>query len=259
MGTSNLCTVSLYAWVSIVSLPIPAPMSALATVMPPGAPGHPQAAVEEERRRWARELHDDTLQNLAALRLSLCAARRAGQMETMGAAVDDAIVQLQREIVNLRSLITDLRPAALDELGMEVAITSLAQRATRHGLEVDVSIELAPRCDPDPIGRRFELDTAIYRIVQEALTNASKHGRAKRASVEIRETGQAVHIVIRDDGDGFDPTAASMGFGLLGMRERVELFDGKLAVRSVPGRGSAIRATLLTAPRSGPAPAAARI
>ena len=199
-----------------------------------GAHGHLQAAVEDERRRWARELHDDTLQNLAALRLALCAARRTNRMESLGDAVDDAIVQLQHEIVNLRSLITDLRPAALDELGLEVAITSLAQRAMRHGLDVDVSVELAARPDPDRIGRRFEIDTAIYRIVQEALTNAHKHGQAKRASVEIRDTGQSVRIVIRDDGSGFDPAAASTGFGLRGMRERVELFDGALdrALRS---------------------------
>ncbi|MGH2855426.1 MAG: sensor histidine kinase, partial [Solirubrobacteraceae bacterium] len=88
-----------------------------------------------------------------------------------------------------------------------------------------------------------ELETALYRIVQEALTNAVKHGGARRAVVEIREEGETVHLEIRDDGGGFDPTAETDGFGLLGMHERVELLDGTLHVDSTPGSGTAVRAS----------------
>ena len=138
------------------------------------AAGHAWTAVEQERRRWARELHDETLQNLAGLLIRLSSARRGRRDEVLTAAVDETIPGLQQEIANLRGLITDLRPAALDELGMKVAITALAQRAARNGLRSS----WACTCRRSH-GQRFELDTAVYRIVQEALTNAQKHGHAR--------------------------------------------------------------------------------
>jgi signal transduction histidine kinase len=216
-------------------------------------------AAEAERRRWARELHDDTLQSLSALRIGLSAAARSERPDALRDAFRQAIEQLEEGITNLRALITDLRPAALDELGAQAAVEALAERATRHGIEVDVSIDLAHERENamaagsggdmggQALGRssRFipELETAIYRIVQEALTNATKHGGARRAVVEIHERGDTVDVEVRDDGGGFDPSVDTTGFGLLGMRERVELLDGRLQIDSSPGTGALVHAS----------------
>ncbi len=209
------------------------------------------AAAEGERQRWARELHDDTLQSLSALRIGLSTAARSEQPEALRNAYHQAIAQLEEGITNLRALITDLRPAALDELGTQAAVEALAERATRHGIEVDVSIDLGHERvlgrggDGEVALERHipELETAIYRIVQEALTNATKHGGARRAVVEIHEDGDTVHVEVRDDGAGFDPAADTGGFGVLGMRERVELLDGTLRIDSSPGAGATVRAS----------------
>ncbi len=224
------------------------------------------AAAEGERQRWARELHDDTLQSLSALRIGLSTAARSEHPEALREAYRQAVAQLEEGIINLRALITDLRPAALDELGTEAAVEALAERATRHGIEVDVSIELAHERtlerDGDgggpPLARHIpELETAIYRIVQEALTNATKHGQAPRAIVEIHEDSDTVYVEVRDDGCGFDLAAETSGFGLLGMRERVELLDGTLHVASSPGVGTTVRASFPVQRRAGAATAPA--
>jgi signal transduction histidine kinase len=202
------------------------------------------AAAEAERQRWARELHDDTLQSLSALRIGLSSARRSETPEGVTHAVARAVEQLEEAISNLRALITDLRPAALDELGVKAAIETLAERAQRNGVEVDVSVELAGGQVAQPTRLTEELETALYRIVQEALTNAAKHGHAKRAVVEIREDANTAQLIVRDDGAGFDPQAQSSGFGLLGMQERTALLGGELQISSRPGGGTTISATM---------------
>ncbi|HEY7933327.1 MAG TPA: GAF domain-containing protein [Solirubrobacteraceae bacterium] len=202
------------------------------------------AAAEGERQRWARELHDDTLQSMSALRIGLSAAERSDRPEAMKVALKQAVEQLEEGIYNLRALITDLRPAALDELGTHAAIEALVDRSDRHGIEVDLNIEMAYEQGLQPTRHTPELETAVYRIVQEALTNASKHGNAKRAVVEVHEDSTSVHLSVRDDGSGFDPDAASDGFGLLGMRERVELLGGELTIESTPDKGTLVRARI---------------
>lgn len=197
------------------------------------------AAAEAERQRWARELHDDTLQSLSALRVGLSTAKRSGKPDALEKAVASAIDHLEEGITNLRALITDLRPASLDELGAAAAIQALGERAERHGIDVDVSIDIAaekPRHIP-------EIETAMYRIVQEALTNAAKHGHAKRAVVEVHEDETDITISVRDDGAGFDPIDHSDGYGLLGMHERVQLLDGAFEIDSAPGEGTRIKAS----------------
>ena len=179
------------------------------------------AAAEGERGRWARELHDETLQSLAGLRLSLSMARRKGGLKVLEEAVAEAIEHLEDGISNLRALVTDLRPAALDQLGLAAALAALCERASRHGLQIDSSIELAFEQGREPTRHTPELESAIYRIIQEALTNATKHGHATRAVIETRENASTVELSVRDDGDGFDPATSTAGFGLLGMRERV--------------------------------------
>jgi signal transduction histidine kinase len=197
-------------------------------------------AAEEERKRWARELHDDTLQGLGALRLLLVGARRTQDPERLRTAVDDAVGRLDDEIAGLRGLVRELRPAALDDLGVAAAIEGLADRvAEQHGVEVTADVRLAAG------GARYapELETALYRIVQEALTNAARHSGARRAEVRIREGNGALQAEISDDGRGFDPAAPRSGFGLAGMRERVALLHGELEIASSPD-GTRVSAAL---------------
>jgi signal transduction histidine kinase len=172
------------------------------------------AAAEAERGRWARELHDETLQALGNLRLMLSGAKRSGDPAGLADAVGQAIEQLESDIATLRALITELRPAALDQLGLQPALMALIDRLRGAGLDVDAHIDLAydraqadTRLDP-------ELETGVYRIVQESLTNAVKHGAASRASVEVIEREQQIIVTVRDDGAGFDPAASTHGFAL---------------------------------------------
>jgi signal transduction histidine kinase len=201
------------------------------------------AAAEAERQRWARELHDDTLQSLSALRVGLSTAKRSGKPETLEVAVANAIDHLEEGITNLRALITDLRPASLDELGAAAAIQALCERAERKGIDVDVSIDLAYEQGRERERHIPEVETSMYRIVQEALTNATKHGHAKRAIVEVHEDDTDVSVSVCDDGSGFDPAEHTDGFGLVGMNERVHLLDGALQVDSSPGQGTTITAS----------------
>jgi signal transduction histidine kinase len=200
------------------------------------------AAAEGERQRWARELHDETLQSMSALRIGLSAAARSDRPDALGQAVRQAVDQLEEAIANLRALITDLRPAALDELGVQAALEGLAERTARTGMQVEVSIELAYEQGRESTRHTPELETAVYRIVQEALTNAAKHGNAERATVEVREQDGTLHLTVSDDGQGFDPQQDTDGFGLLGMHERIELLAGELEIDSAPGRGAVLTA-----------------
>ncbi|HEX3692201.1 MAG TPA: sensor histidine kinase, partial [Solirubrobacteraceae bacterium] len=200
------------------------------------------AAAEAERQRWARELHDDTLQSMSALRVGLSTAKRSGKQEQLDRAIGAAIQQLDEGITNLRALITDLRPASLDELGAAAAIQALCERAERQGIEVDVGIDLAYEDGRASERHIPEIETALYRIVQEALSNASKHGGAKRAVVEVSDQDGEVLLGVRDDGRGFDPNVQTEGFGLLGMNERVQLLEGTLQIESVLGSGTTVTA-----------------
>jgi len=196
---------------------------------------------ENERRRWARELHDDTLQGLAAVRISLATAlqskgeRREALIES---AAEEAMAQLEGQINELNRLINDLRPAALERLGLTGALQALAEEtAARSGVEVEVAIEIeeAPGGDEERL---------VYRLVQEALTNVVKHASASRVEVSVRQEGGRIEIAIHDDGGGFDPAASSGGRGLTGMRERIELLGGRIDVTSAPGDGTEIAASV---------------
>lgn len=199
------------------------------------------AAAEQERRRWARELHDETLQGLAGLQVLLSSSLRRSETASLEPAVRAAVEQIGTEIEKLRMLITELRPAALDELGLQPAIESLASRvAAVEGLEIETEVSVGAdgaRLPPD-------LETTVYRLVQEALTNVVKHARAERVTIEIAAVDGAVEVLVRDDGEGFDPAAPRDGFGLTGMRERVGLAEGTLAIDSRPDEGTTVRATL---------------
>ena len=203
-----------------------------------------EAATEDERRRWARELHDETLQGLGALRLSLSAARKGNDAGAWHAALEDAITDLDTEIANLRGIISDVRPAALDELGTGAAVEALADRVRSRGIDVVLTADLDYEAGRVAVRHEAELETALYRIAQEAMTNAFKHSGAESVTVDIEETEGHVTLRVHDDGQGFDPAGTSGGFGIESMRERVELRDGTLTIESAAGSGTTLTARL---------------
>jgi signal transduction histidine kinase len=201
-------------------------------------------ASEAERRRWARELHDATLQDLGALRILLSSARRSADPERLRAAVDDAVDQLATAVADLRAIITDLRPAALDELGLDPALRALVERLQgQTDLDVRVEIDLALERGEASTRLTPELEAAAYRVAQEALGNVIKHAQARTATVTLVERDGTLDLRVTDDGTGFDPSGRHAGFGLLGMAERVELTGGALEFDSRAGRGTTVHAT----------------
>jgi signal transduction histidine kinase len=198
------------------------------------------ASADQERRRWARELHDETLQGLGALQVLLTAGLRQDNPESLEQAARQAITHLESQISELQGLITELRPAALDDLGLAPALDTLYARVRAvHGLAVDSTLKLGVQARLEP-----EIEGTIYRLVQEALSNIAKHSGAGRARVEIIEAGGRIAIEVQDEGEGFDPGERPRGFGLVGMRERVELAGGTLEISSSPGAGTRVTATL---------------
>jgi signal transduction histidine kinase len=204
------------------------------------------AAADAERARWARELHDETLQTLGGLHVLLEGALFEGTEPQLRAAVRTACNRVTDEIAGLRALIAELRPAALDELGLGPALNGLVRRvAGAQGLEAVAEVELnGTRLEP-------ELETAVYRVAQEALTNVAKHAGARHVAVHVTEGDDAIGLEVVDDGAGFDVAAARAraaaddappGFGLAGMRERVMLAGGALDIASAPGGGTTVRA-----------------
>jgi signal transduction histidine kinase len=229
-------------------------------------------ARERERTRWAREIHDETVQGLGALRLQLATARderarsradRSGGapaedgVRTLDVAVEEVLEGLGREIEGLRHLITELRPAALDDLGLVPALEALARRAQAiDGLDVQTELEL----DPARARLDAELESTIYRVVQEALTNVSRHAHATRAVVRVTRSddGSAVRASVTDDGRGLPADGAGLGprgdgleggFGMSGMRERAELVGGELELGPAAGGGTTVRLTVPLAGR----------
>jgi len=144
----------------------------------------------------------------------------------------------------LRSLIAELRPPVLDELGVGAAIEALADEVESPALEIQTWIELA--FEEERVETRGDKDlmTAVYRIVQEALANAVRHAYPSCVAIKVVDDGSGVRITVRDDGKGFDPMAASGGFGLKRIRDRVELFGGSLEIISARGRGTEVRAAI---------------
>lgn len=187
------------------------------------------SAAEAERRRWAQELHDETLQGLGALRVLLASARRGDDPDALARAADQAIEQVEQEITNLGSIITELRPAALDQLGLTAALDALFDR---HRAVNDLDIKLVTPTDTALDALAPESQATIYRIVQEALTNIAKHARARNVTVSLRIDEHRVLAGIIDDGTGFDVNKVGGGLGLPGMRERVMVVGGELTIDS---------------------------
>jgi signal transduction histidine kinase len=197
-------------------------------------------AADQARARWARELHDETLQGLTGVRMVLSAGLAREDLSTLRRSAETADSHLGDEMRKLRDLIAELRPAALDDLGLGPAIDSLAKRqAAIGGFTAEVKVELGT-------DHRLQRDTetAIYRIVQEALSNVVKHADARRVTLRVAERPEQLHVSIEDDGRGFVPNGSSEGFGLTGMRERAVLAGGELSVKSKDGGPTCVTAVL---------------
>jgi signal transduction histidine kinase len=193
-------------------------------------------ARETEARRIAHELHDEAGQLLAALHISL--DDLVAQVPAQEASFQKLRGVLDRVEAQLRRLARELRPTILDDLGLAPALEWLAQGLAERR-DVTIAVD-APEARLAP-----EAETAFYRIVQEALTNALRHARPRRIAVEVREEGPHIRAVVRDDGQGFDVEAAwaergDRGLGLIGMRERAEALGGTLEIRSTPGDGTEV-------------------
>lgn len=200
-------------------------------------------AAEEERERIARELHDDTAQRLAGLMLLLRAASRVEDREERARRIDQIREEIADAAEAVRRIARGLRPPALDEVGLGSALESLVRSLSRaHG----VGIEL----DADPLDGRLGTDAelALYRIVQEALTNAVRHADASRIRVALRAGDETLCVTVEDDGRGFaapgDLRDGGHGLGLIGMRERARNAGGSLTIASAPGAGTRVRAEL---------------
>jgi PAS domain S-box-containing protein len=195
-------------------------------------------AQEDERRRVARELHDSVGQLLTALLLGIRAVRDAGPLSSAALARLDDLQRLADELGRqIHDLAIRLRPTALDDLGLEAALGQLVgEWSARTGVAVDFQ---ATGLESGRL--RAELETILYRVVQEALTNVAKHARARQVSVVISRHDGSATAVVEDDGVGFDPEAVGEGrLGLIGMYERVALAGGELDIESTPGTGTTI-------------------
>ena len=195
------------------------------------------AAQELERTRLARELHDETGQALTSILLGLKELEQAiGLDEGRGrvSAVRELVVSTLKDV---RRLAVELRPAALDDFGLAAALERLVETHWHdRGVAVDLEIQIGPERLP------ADVETTMYRIVQEALTNIAKHAGASRISVLVTRKQDAAVVVVEDDGLGFDTTSPTSGLGLAGMRERVALVGGRLRLETSPGTGTTIAA-----------------
>lgn len=217
---------------------------------------------EGERRHVARELHDEIGQALTAVKINLQSLLWQNEVMPQPARLEDSIAIVDGALEQVRGMSLDLRPSQLDDLGLVAALRWYLDRQARiSGVEVGFSADSLPR------RLDMTLETACFRIVQEAVTNALRHARAGRVWVELRRLGDEISLVVSDNGTGFDIAAARSeavagnSFGLLGMEERAGLAGGRLEILSNAGKGteiqvrfSLIKASLQMASETGPAP-----
>jgi two-component system, NarL family, sensor histidine kinase UhpB len=202
-------------------------------------------AAEEERRRISLELHDDASQRLAAILMRLRIARSVVDADVKDVMLEEVRRELAETADGLRRYAQGLRPPALDELGLGPAIESHVRHVAESAvMPVEVRTEGVRRLESP------EAELALYRIVQEAITNALRHSRARRIRVAVEQTNGVVVATVADDGLGFDADAilraptGEHGLGLFGMRERAEYVGGRVEIRSGPGQGTMVRAAV---------------
>jgi two-component system sensor histidine kinase UhpB len=194
-------------------------------------------AQEEERARVARDLHDEVNQSLTGLLLRLEAVREAAPPELEDEIADTKALanQAMRELL---SLARQLRPTALDDLGLVAAIAGQIEQVSRSGAVAGL-IEEGDFSDLDG-----DVQLVVYRVAQEALSNAVRHSGAGRIEVSLRRAADGVELTVADDGRGFAFEESESGLGIAGMRERALLLGGELTIESRPGRGTTVRLTV---------------
>lgn len=199
---------------------------------------------EAERRHLSRELHDEIGQALTALKINLQAVQRsADSSPSLLPRLMDSVSIVDRTLRQVRTLSLDLRPSVLDDLGLFAALRWYAdQQAQRAGLRVQLSVKFTEtRLDPT-------LETACFRVAQEALTNVVRHAQAKTVLIELGRENDYLHLMVRDDGEGFDPARVrkrkqgDRTLGLMGMEERASLTGGWIEFKSAAGRGTEVHA-----------------
>jgi signal transduction histidine kinase len=211
---------------------------------------HLQTVREDERAHLARELHDELGALLTAAKLDVARIRR--MTRTAAPEIDERLRHmselLDQGIALKRRIIEDLRPSALSNLGLIPALEILTQEFTqRSGLQLSLELADTATDDHDRL--------ALYRLVQEALTNVMRHAKAKHVRVTLGEADGWLQLHIRDDGQGFNPDAVGAGHhGLIGMRHRIESLGGTLQLLSAPGRGTLVLARLPRRPLPEPVP-----
>jgi two-component system, NarL family, sensor histidine kinase UhpB len=195
------------------------------------------AAQEEERARVARDLHDEVNQSLTGLLLRLEAAREAAppELESELAATKALANQAMRELL---SLARQLRPTALDDLGLAAAIAGLVERLGEGEVEATIAVD----GDFSDLGDDAQL--VVYRVAQEALSNAARHSGAAHVAVALRHDSDGVELTVADDGRGFAFAESERGLGIGGMRERALLVGGELTIESRPDAGTTVRLTI---------------
>jgi signal transduction histidine kinase len=190
-------------------------------------------AQEAERRRLARELHDEAGQTLTSMLIGLKALEEKTDPDSRDvvSSLRDAVVDTLR---GLRRIVVELRPKALDDLGLVPALEALTTDfAQRTGVDIQFEAGSFPRLPA-------EAESALYRIVQEGLTNVVRHSHARHASVSLSSNDDRLRLLIDDDGRGFDVANTNGGFGLEGIGERAHLLGGRFTVTSTPGRGTSL-------------------
>jgi PAS domain S-box-containing protein len=193
-------------------------------------------AREEERQRIARELHDELGQRLTALKLEMAACLRDHPNVALAERAQGMLDMLDETVASARRIAMDLRPLMLDDLGLAEAIDWLVQEFKRR-----TGIGVSVRLDKAVSGLPPSLATTLYRIVQEALTNITRHARASEVTIALEHRGQELHLTIEDNGIGFartSQTRSAGSFGLLGIRERVLMLGGRLSVGNAAGGGA---------------------
>ena len=191
---------------------------------------------EQERLRVSRELHDGVGQLLIAAQLQLGDLANGAQ-EPQSMQVERTRQTLSAAMASIRALSHDLRPAALDELGLPEALRELAESCTTSAFHVDVQLSVTPACRVPE-----EVAISLYRVAQIALANTVRHARAHQASIALEISADRVRLEISDRGVGFDPARAraSRGIGLIGIRERAKGLNGKSEIHSSPGAGTRV-------------------
>jgi signal transduction histidine kinase len=195
-------------------------------------------AQEDERARVARELHDSAGQALTSILLSMKLIEQLDSVEGMRERLADLRELTSSTAAEVRRIARELRPTVLDDLGLEAALGRFcSELADRTGVETELTADM-----PGRLGR--EIETVTYRVVQEAVTNALKSGYPSRLQIALATEDGLFHVTVADDGRGFDPDSVESGLGLRGMRERAELVNGKLDIRSTLGAGTTIELTI---------------